>query len=174
MHTARIEPHEERLLVLIRTIYKVDRGLQKFLVDRLHSFLGKRTGVLASLLAPGAETGIVAGSIDGGRDAFHASPRTELCPECRALRIIGMFRLIFSIQVVEVAEELVEAVNRRQKLIAVAKMVLAELSCHVALRLEQVGEGGILFRQTLLCGRQADFNRPVRNGLWPVMNAARP
>ena len=47
--------------------------------------------------------------------------------------------------------------NGRQELVAVAEVVLAELSCRVALRLEQIGEGRILFRQTLLRGRQAHF-----------------
>ena len=38
-----------------------------------------------------------------------------------------MFRLILGIQMVETAEELVEAVDGRQEFIAVAEMVLAEL-----------------------------------------------
>jgi hypothetical protein len=46
--------------------------------------------------------------------------------------------------VIEVAVELVEAVDGRQELVAVAQVVLANLGRHVALRLEQLGECRIL------------------------------
>ena len=68
-----------------------------------------------------------------------------------------MLRLILGVQVIEVAEELVEAVNGRQEFVAVAEMVLAELAGRVALRLEQLGNGRILLRQPLLRRRQADL-----------------
>ena len=60
-----------------------------------------------------------------------------------------MFRLVLGIEVIEIAEELVEAMHRWQKLVAVAEMVLAELSGRVALRLEQIGNGRVLVRQAL-------------------------
>ena len=44
---------------------------------------------------------------------------------------------------VEIAEELVEAVHRRQRLVAIADMVLAELSGSVAEILEQTADRGI-------------------------------
>ena len=71
-----------------------------------------------------------------------------------------MFRLILGVQVIEVAEELVEAVNRRQKFVAVAKMVLAELPGRIALRLEQFGDGRIERRQPFFRGRQPDLQQP--------------
>ena len=76
----------------------------------------------------------------GGRNALQDAARTELRLECRVLRIVRMLGLVLGIQVVEIAEELVEAVHRRQELVAVAEMVLAELAGHVALRLEQFGD----------------------------------
>jgi hypothetical protein len=51
-------------------------------------------------------------------------------------------------------------VHGRQELVAVAEMVLAELSGCVALRLEQLGNGRVLVRQPLLCARQADLQQP--------------
>jgi hypothetical protein len=45
--------------------------------------------------------------------------------------------LVFGIQVIQVAVELVKAMNRRQEFVAVPEMVLAELSSRVALRLEE-------------------------------------
>ena len=68
-----------------------------------------------------------------------------------------MLGLILGVQVVEVAEELVEAVNGRQEFVAIAEMVLAELSGGVALRLEQLGNGRVLLRQPLFRRRQSDF-----------------
>ena len=68
-----------------------------------------------------------------------------------------MFRLVLGVQMIEVAEELVEAVHGRQELVAIAEMVLAELSGRVALRLEQLGNGRVLLRHPLLRGRQADL-----------------
>ena len=59
-------------------------------------------------------------------------------------RIVRLFRLLLGVEVVEVAEELVEPVHRRQELVAVAEVVLAELSGGVAERLEQLGDRRVL------------------------------
>ena len=107
--------------------------------------------------SPGVSTMVAVQSQDAAR--------TETQPELRILRIIGVLRFVLGIQMVEIAEELVEAVNRRQKVIAIAKMVLTELSGNVALRLEQFGKCRVLVRQPFLCSRQADFEKPVRIGL---------
>ena len=66
-----------------------------------------------------------------------------------SLRIVGILRLLLRVQVVEVAEELVEPVHGGQELVAVAEVVLAELAGRVAERLEQIGDGRILLLQTL-------------------------
>ena len=108
-------------------------------------------------LPQGPKRGIVARRVGGGRDALHDAARTELRPERRVLRIVGVLRLVLGVQVIEVAEELVEAVNGRQEFVAVAEMVLAELSGRIALRLEQLGNGRILLRQPLFRRRQADL-----------------
>ena len=47
-------------------------------------------------------------------------------------RVVLVLRLFLGVQVVQVAEELVEAVHRGQVLIAIAEMVLPELARHVA------------------------------------------
>src|SRR6476620_2511776 len=60
--------------------------------------------------------------------ALHLStPQTELGEIRRILRIVRQFRLLLGVEMVEIAEELVEAVHGRQRLVAVADMVLAEL-----------------------------------------------
>ena len=53
----------------------------------------------------------------------------------KLLRIVGMRRVFHRVEVIEVAEEFVEAVHGRQELVLVAEMVLAELAGGVAHRL---------------------------------------
>ena len=52
------------------------------------------------------------------------------------LQVVAVFRLLLSVEVVEIAEEFVEAVVGRREFVLVAEMVLAELAGHVAERLE--------------------------------------
>ena len=66
-------------------------------------------------------------------------------------------RVRHGVEVVQVAEELVEAVQRRQVLVQVAQVVLAELPGGVALRLERGGERAGL-------GRQADVGAGLAHG----------
>src|SRR6266480_3866801 len=61
-----------------------------------------------------------------------------------------MRRVFHRVQVIEVAKELVEAVDGGQELIEIAQMVLAELASGVALRFERGSDGASL------CG-YADF-----------------
>ncbi len=58
---------------------------------------------------------------------------------------------------VEVAVELVEAVDGRQVLVAVAQVVLAELTGGVAVVLQQLGDGRVLVAEALLGAGQADL-----------------
>ena len=68
--------------------------------------------------------------------------------KCRiVLRPVGHLRLLLGIEVVEIAEELVEAVIGRQILIAVAEMVLAELAGRIAQRLKRLGDGDVALLQ---------------------------
>jgi hypothetical protein len=85
-----------------------------------------------------------------------------------------VLRLLLGIEVVEVAEELVEAVGRGQVLVAVAQVVLAELASDVAQRLEQVAMVGSSGCRPRVAPGSPTLVSPVRMGAWPVMNAARP
>ena len=76
--------------------------------------------------------------------AVQHAARAELLLELGVLRVVRVLRLLLGVQVVEVAEELVEAVGRRQELVAVAEVVLAELAGDVAQRLQQVGDRRVL------------------------------
>jgi hypothetical protein len=107
------------------------------------------------------------------------TPRGRTAPEGLAVgqsgrRVVLVLRLLLGVEVVEVAEELVEAVVGGQVLVAVAEVVLAELAGGVALRLEQAGDGRVFFLQPCSAPGRPTLVRPVRNTLWPVMNEARP
>ena len=75
--------------------------------------------------------------------AVEHAARAELLLERRILGIVGQLRLFLGVQVIEVAEELVEAVHGRQVFVPIAEVVLAELAGGVAERLEQLGDGRI-------------------------------
>ena len=160
VHAAGVEPDEERLAVAIGAIDEIRRRVEELAVHRLHALLGQRPGVLALLLAPRAEPRILARGVRGRGDAFQDAARSEGGLEGRILGIVDVLRLLLGIEVIEVAEELVEAVHGRQEVVAVAEMVLAELAGGVAQRLDQVGDGRILCRQALRRAGQADLEEP--------------
>ena len=93
--------------------------------------------------------------------------RAELRLERRILRIVDVLRLLLGVQVVEIAEQLVEAVDRRQQVVAVAEVVLAELAGRVAKRLEQFGDRRVFFLQAFVRARQADLGQAGADGRLP-------
>ena len=77
----------------------------------------------------------------------HAARRVGLEEGRVVLRPVGTLRLLLGVEVVEVAEELVEAVVGRQIFVAVAEMVLAELAGRVAERLQRLGDRDVAILQ---------------------------
>ena len=143
MHARRVEPAEERLARRLLPLHEVDGRGRGLVVDRLHALLGQRAGVLDGLLADLAEARIDGGIVAVGRLAFQHAARAEFGLVGRVLRIVRQFRLFLGVEMVEIAEELVEAVHGRQRLVAVADMVLAELAGGIAEVLEQAADRGI-------------------------------
>ncbi len=74
--------------------------------------------------------------------------------------IVFVLRLLFRIQVIQVAEELVEAVVRRQMLVLVAQVILAELARRVALRLQQRGDRRVFLLQAEIGAGKTDLRQP--------------
>ena len=64
--------------------------------------------------------------------------------EIRVLRVVGIFGLFLGVEVIQIAEELVEAMHRRQVLVAIAQVVLPELAGGVTEALEDLRDRGIL------------------------------
>ena len=85
-----------------------------------------------------AKPRIFARCLGGGRRTSENATWAELEFELGVLRIVGVLGLILGVEVIKIAEELVETVHGRQELIAIAEMVLAELSSRVAEGLEQL------------------------------------
>jgi hypothetical protein len=96
--------------------------------------------------------------VSGPVSSILPSPQTmdhpawsESRPEVRELllgRVVILLGLLLGIEVVEVSEELVEAVVGRKKLVPVAEVVLAELPGGVALLLQPCRDGWISRAQT--------------------------
>ena len=148
VHMGGVEPHEEGLSGSHRITDEALGLHQEFIIGRLHALARERAGALDPLAA-----------VAVGPAVQHAAG-SEALAEVGELRIvfsgvIAQFRFFFGVEVVEVAEELVEAVHRRQMLVAIAEMVLAELAGAVALGLEQLGDGGIFSLEALFSTRQA-------------------
>ncbi|MNP64272.1 hypothetical protein D3C76_1597550 [compost metagenome] len=72
---------------------------------------------------------------------------------------VRTLRLFFGVEVIQVAEELIETVVGRQVLVAVTEVVLAELAGGIALGLEGLGEGDVAFLDTDRRPRHADLGQ---------------
>ncbi len=116
-------------------LHPADSRGSDLLIDRFHALLGQRAGVLNRLLAYAAPARIGRRVILVSREAMQHASWPKFRKERRILGIIGQFRFFFSVQVIEIAEELVKSMHGWQKLISIAKMVLAKLTGGVAQRL---------------------------------------
>ena len=141
VHSRAVPPDIEGLVLLNGALDEVDGCGQRFLIDRLHPIPGQGTGILD--LAVGCR-------------ADHAA-RSEAFAELRIGGIVRILGLLLGVQVVEIAEELVEPMVCRQMFVLVAQMVLAELSGHVTLRLQQTGDCRILLLHAQIGTGKADF-----------------
>ena len=165
VHAGRVEPAEERLARRLLPLHEVDGGGRGLVVDRLHALLGERAGVLDGLLADLAEARIDRRIVPVGRLALQDAARAELGTIGRVLRIVRQLRLFLGVEVIEVAEELVEAVHRRQRFVAVADVVLAELAGGVAEVLEQAADRGIELAHAHRRAGEADLGQSGANAV---------
>ncbi len=132
-------------------------------VDRLHPLLRQRAGVLDLLPADPAEAPVLGRVVLIRRPRVDDAARAETLAETREVvvrRPVRLLRLLFRIQVVQVAEELVEAVHGRQVLVHVAEVVLAELPRRVAERLQELGDRHVLGLEADGHAGNADLAQP--------------
>ena len=127
-------PEEERLAGLHLPLDEIDGGLEvssstvsmRFLVS------GPVSSIVCLPTLP--KRGSIVGSSISVAQVCSTPRGPNFFAERGVLRIVLVLRLLLGIQMVEIAEELVEAVHRRQELVLVAEMVLAELPGGIALR----------------------------------------
>ena len=153
VHGGGVVPEEERLLGLGRVGHEAERVLGDLLVDGLHPLLGERPGVLDLLPALAV------------RPAVEHAAGTEALLELRVLRVVRVLGLLLGVQVVEVAEELVEAVHGGQELVLVAQVVLPELAGGVAERLQELGDGRVLRAEAQVGPRHPDLGEAGADGV---------
>jgi hypothetical protein len=160
MHARRVEIAEPRRILLRLSIYEIEGRGKELLIDSLHSLFRERSCVLDGLLADFAELLVNCGVIDFGGFTLEHAARAKPLPEFRVLRIVVVVGLLFGIQVIEIAEKFVETVHRRQVLVAVAEMVLAELACRVAKVLHEFADSRVFGFDAKHGARRADLGEP--------------
>ncbi len=179
MHARRVVPDEERLAVLLGLVHEVARSLDQHLVEGGHvvfrlqerevvhvGHVGhvrkrrQRAFIHDLLLADLAPARLHGGVVRVRRPAMDQAARAILVVVFLVHRERIPVRVRHRVEVVQVAEELVEAVQRRQELVQVAEVVLAELAGGVALRLERGGNRAGL-------GRHADVGAGLADGRQP-------
>src|SRR5450755_1260333 len=113
VHEREVQPDEERFARLVLTLDEVLRPCGELVVTGLHALGGERPGVLNLLLADTTPAWLLV------RIVLVRCPRMENSPwavalgeigEVLCLRIVVHLRLFLRVEVIEVAEELVEAV----------------------------------------------------------------
>jgi hypothetical protein len=110
----------------------------------------------------------------GSRRAGRSARGRSAVGQFQVARVVLVLGLLLGVEVVEIAEELVEAVVGGQVLVAVAEVVLAELAGGVALALSSTAMVGSSSRMPSSAPGRPTLERPVRNTLWPMMNEDRP
>ena len=124
-------------------------------------FLVSGPVVLDLLFAHHAQARIVGRVVRVGGPAVNVVARTELLQELGILRVVDVFRFFQGVQVVKVRRRYSsKPCTVGRILVAVAEVVLAELAGHIAVVLQQLGDGRVLDAQALLGTRQ---DRPWSN-----------
>ena len=148
------------------------REVADLVVHRLHPLRIERAGVLDLLLADLAPARHLGGVVGVGRPGMNHVARADDVQQI--LRIVGMRRVFHRVEVIQVAEELVEAVDGGQELVLVAEVVLAELAGGVALSFRTRGDGQASAGRPVGAPAWPTVVMPVRIGSSPVMKFARP
>src|SRR5882672_2233448 len=120
VHSGRVVPDEERLPRFHLPLHKIDGMGRDLIIERLHSLSRQRSLVFSGPVS---------------RSGNNASDFPALL-EGWVPRPVGVLRVFVSVQMVEVAKELVEAMPMRQEFLAVTKMVFPELRGGVSRRLQ--------------------------------------
>src|SRR5215470_11083327 len=134
MHASGIKPEEERLAVVLRLLNEFHSVAENFVVYRFHPLGTELSCVFNLLVADLPPARLNRGVINVRRPAMnHVAGADRLF---RRWWIVGMAGVLHGIQMVEIPEELIEAVHRWQELVQIAEVVLAKLTGSIAHRLK--------------------------------------
>src|SRR5450755_558428 len=112
MHTTGVVPQEERFLGCCGTVYEIERSSDHFIFDRLHTLAREWASVLDRLLPNLAKPWISSRIIFVRCEGMEHAAWAKLRKKFGRLRVIRVFRLLFGVEVIEVAKKFVEPVNR--------------------------------------------------------------
>ena len=153
VHACPAPPHEERLPALMRLANEANGGVGCLVVHRLHALLRQGPRVLDSL-----------GAVCVGPAVNHAARAVPLQERSAVGRdhvagIVLELRLFLGVEVVQIAEELVEPVVRREHLVLVTEVVLPELSRRVPLLLQDDRDRGVFHPHSDIGARKTDLRQ---------------
>ena len=172
VHARAVPPHEPRLARRMLLANELHGPVRRFIVNRLHAFLGQWSRIFAALLPPRAESSRFGLVVFLGCIAVQNAARAEVLEKGLAVgqypvtRVVFVLRLFFGVQVIQVAEEFVEAVHGRQVLVAIALVVLAELAGRVSLPFQHGRHRDVACLPSFRSPRQTDLGhtRTHRDG----------
>jgi hypothetical protein len=146
VHPRRVHPNEERLVRLFCAVDKIDDRVADDLVESLHVVLDawhrvrrQRAFIDDALLADLAPSRLHSRIVGGGGVAVDQIARPDAILQFGRVGVPE--GVLHRIQMIKVAEELIEPVYGRQVFVQVAEMVLAELTRRVAHRPHYRGDG---------------------------------
>ena len=149
----------------LRALHEVEAGGHEGLIHRLHPLSAELAGVFDLLFSDLAEAGIDRRVIHVGGVAMQHAAGAVFLEELRILRIVHLLEFLLGVEVIEIAEELVESVHGGQVLVAVAEVVLAELSGGVAEGLEHFRQRRRFRLQAERCAGPADRGHAAADGI---------
>src|SRR6476619_5035702 len=160
VHVGGVEPAKEGFPSGVLALDEILGCGAELVVAGFHALLGERSVIIDLLPHNFSETRIDRRIVLIGRVAAQNPARSEPLAEVRKIlftRVVGQFRLFFRIEVIQIAEELIESVDRRQVLVAVTQMVLAELSGRIASTFKKFRNGWVLRLKTHGRGGNTDL-----------------
>jgi hypothetical protein len=162
MHVRGVQPDEKRLAGPILALDEIRRGSDELVVASFHTLAVEWAGVFDPLLANAAPTRFVGRVVFLGCPGMDDTARAEGLVEVRKILlrgIVGLLRILFGVEMVEVPEEFIEAMIRRQHMVQVTEVVLAELPGGIALIFEERRNGHAFVRHAYRRGGNPDLGQ---------------
>ena len=133
MHVRGVEPDKEWLAGAVLPLDEILGGIDEFFIAGFHTLGGQRSGVLDLLLAYLAPALLLRRVVLILCPGMNYAARADVFPKARKVffrKIVVHFRLFLGVEVVQIAKEFIETVDRRQELVEIPRWFLP--NCPVA------------------------------------------